>query len=420
VKQKITADLELFKMMNPDLCNEKWGIDHYLARFPVPLLDGITRLGMFIFREFFKLFKPQQQVERGRHIVVVGSSNNQRVVDLSFSHVEEKVIVGFHSWNAGSNISLLMTYLRGLPSLLLLPWYIAQAPTANFRRGIMLRLDQFILCCGGTKYVEKQLQKMAPLSLTHMNNTSVYCSIFTAAAKNLGVPTVFVPHAAIGRDQAPLLVDYALLEGMVQAKQFPKSETEVLLTGAPRLQAIRASAKRNVRDGLLFCTNYAMAEETISGACRQLRKQFASGAIGLRPHPAERRIAFHENLCTTYQFEYVDPTVPLGEFSDNFSKILTTESGVVLDAAMCGLAPYIFESITMDDFFCFVELGLAEEVTLNDLELSGNFAQKEDYKAKLTAFDSSIISDQDPAIAVANFYQKLVRSLRAADETGQR
>ena len=71
------------------------------------------------------------------------------------------------------------------------------------------------------------------------------------AARFMGVPTAFIPHAGVTKGLPPLCFNFAFLDGLHAARQYARygaSNTTVLLAGTPRLDAVmqrrRAEGRR--------------------------------------------------------------------------------------------------------------------------------------------------------------------------------
>lgn len=132
-------------------------------------------------------------------------------------------------------------------------------------------------------------KEQMPNSLTITNPTHPILRSAMFAAQELGIPTIYLPHASPSPTYPPILTDYALLEGKdgLGYYRFANYTTKILV-GSPRLdkyQGIKPiDHKRRV---LLIATNLLDDLEKVKSMIGLIRVNNTFGDVDviLRPHP---------------------------------------------------------------------------------------------------------------------------------------
>jgi hypothetical protein len=109
------------------------------------------------------------------------------------------------------------------------------------------------------------------------------------AARFLGIPTAFIPHAGVTKGLPPLCFDAAFLDGLHAAQQYARagpSNTVVFLAGVPRLDAILQRPPRESRR-LAVCPALRDDAASVLELLSQAITVLPAGAVTIRPHPKE-------------------------------------------------------------------------------------------------------------------------------------
>ena len=375
----VRARLERFVRFNADICNPAWGGIALVTRFRPLLIEGILRLATFIFKE--ATAGPGRMGE-ARILVAVGSRNNLASAIEALGHRDDISLLAFHNLKVpeAGRIGLLAQYLTGLWVLPLLPVFLWQEDRPHVRRAMLARLDAFVLTMGNGKRLRRAFARSGARMVAVMSQLSCYHCLIVEQARRAGLTTVFLTHAPIGRGQLPLEVDYALLDGAYQRQLFPQSATRIRVTGSARGRKLSAHFRdRSQETGVVIATNTLIRDLTeIERLIEALRQDHAALPVAIRPHPADRvRFDAHRQLATRVGARYHDPALPLHEGLDDCKFVISTQSGVILDALLLGFYPLIVSTPEVDrlldrlpdDYYGFAELDIARQLDLARPEL---------------------------------------------------
>ena len=164
----------------------------------------------------------------------------------------------------------------------------------------------------------------------------------------------------------PLSFDYALLDGRDALTKYDTSgpsSTRVFLTGIPKFDSFYASINQNEQvHALAICTNPVEPDARAQDLCAHLRAGFPDMRIVLRPHPADKRLAFWQDMAEEYRLSFSDSRVETAfEMFRGVDAVIAGESNVLLEAALMDLfAIYYDFSQAQIDYYGFVEQGLME------------------------------------------------------------
>lgn len=141
---------------------------------------------------------------------------------------------------------------------------------------------------------------------------------------------------------------------------------------------------RTAAPGVLVATNTLIRDlGEIEVMVARLRQRYGSDMpFVIRPHPADRRrFMEHQRLAARVGAAYHDPVRPLHEGTENCKYLVTTMSGVVLDALLLGFYPLLLRSELFDnpvppaleDYYGYGELKLAQSIDVAEPRLPANW-----------------------------------------------
>lgn len=377
--ERAEAKLERFRHLNPAMCHDAWGGSAFPPSYKALLAEGVARLVRFATNE---LVQPAQPAPRCRILVALGTRNNYVSARASFENIPEAAFFTFHNFSLPGTcrLNLFWTYLTGSAALLWLPLLIATERRAHVRRVLKMRLDCVALSFGHRGNIRRFLRSSGADIFVTMSNLSVFNNILIEEASRVGMTTVFMTHAPVGRGQVALSTDYVFLDGSFQEKLYPASDTRMLVTGSMRGKLLsRHWRDRGNAHGLIIATNTLIREMAqIEAFIRKIMERYPVTRVVLRPHAADRdRLNEHKQMCARTGADYSDPAQPLAEAAMGCKYLVTGTSGVAVDALLIGLHPLILQSAEMEaaaakfpnDFYGLHELGLAKTISLEDPRL---------------------------------------------------
>lgn len=372
--------LDRFVIFNPAVCNPAWQGMALNTRLRPLMLEGLARLLTFMAKE---AVAPSARPAGKPVVVAVGSQNNYRSAIAALGAREDVEIVTFHNLRREDcgRIGLFRQYLTGLWILPFLPllWLAERRP--HVRRALLARTDELVLAMGSGSGIRSYLNKAQPRLIVLMSTLSPYHNVIIEQARRQGIATLFMTHAPLGRAQMPLPTDYAVLDGEFQRSLFPASHTRIAITGSGRgAELTQGYVDRSEARGLLVATNTLIRDlGEIEALLIRLRELYGKDLpVVIRPHPADRvRFAEHRELADRLCALYQDPSRPLSDGVENCKYLVTTQSGVVLDALLLGFYPLLLRSPELDrilalgpnDYYGFEELDLARIIDLADPHL---------------------------------------------------
>lgn len=135
-------------------------------------------------------------------------------------------------------------------------------------------------------------RKKTPKSLTITNPTHPVLRAALFAARDLNIPTIYLPHASPSPTYPPVLADYALLEGKDGLDYYSFADyTKKIMVGSPRLDKYRdISSIPHNGINILIATNLLDDLEKVKVLICDLKKNqpFGFSHIILRPHPNQK------------------------------------------------------------------------------------------------------------------------------------
>ena len=170
------------------------------------------------------------------------------------------------------------------------------------------------------------------------------------------VPTFYLQHASVVEEFPKLDFDLSLLEGMDALSKYNKKgiDNNVELIGMPKFDRYYNCINSNlVINNIGICTNILESEETLSSFIKELRENFKSMPIFLRPHPADKRLEFYKKLSRQFNL-FLSNSQNENSF-DFLRKVdlnISGGSSVHLEAVLMNVYPihYKFNKERYDDY----------------------------------------------------------------------
>lgn len=221
------------------------------------------------------------------------------------------------------------------------------------------------------------LNKIAPSVVVMSNDHIVYNRTFTQAAKDAGVPTVYLQHAQIaGTLRYPVLAfDYALLDGEDALRKYDalgSTSSRVFLVGSPKHDEYYSHIKKKrTLQSLGLAANRFDPSGRIEELCMALSSHFPSYRIILRPHPAMWNQQNWSQFSKKYGVELSDPLQEHPyEYLQKVDVLIAGDSNIHLEAAQLNIYPLYYDfSSRQLDHYGFLAGGLLDKRHENPADL---------------------------------------------------
>ncbi|MFC3079665.1 hypothetical protein ACFODL_16310 [Phenylobacterium terrae] len=205
--------------------------------------------------------------------------------------------------------------------------------------------------------------RQRPAAVIVANHYSPRQAALLTAARDAGVRTLYVQHAAVGGIEGPLSTDVSLLHGWDAVRKYlaqGEPAGEVVVLGSVKVEEARrcapgASTSVGLAPGLFS------QPEALERLARALCASGGPGVLELRPHPADRRVSAWRAVAERIGARYCDSrSVPTAEFLARQSRLFGGDSNIILESLALGIpASLIDEAAAGLDQYGMVRAGLA-------------------------------------------------------------
>ncbi|SNB54889.1 hypothetical protein SAMN04487880_0600 [Marinobacter sp. es.042] len=361
---------ETTSKLNYDLASTKWRQLEKTSKSKLPsALEGILRL----FAKLIGSFKYRQYPAIKSDVVfVVGSRNNFKALDPVRRSLGSASVIGYNgNTSLDEHIPELWFYLSSLihlPKFLLA--YLA-CDDRYVRWTMRCRIDRYLLAFSSVRIWTGILKRSSCKVLVISNDHVVWSRSAIYAAKDLGIKTVFIPHAPTGEHPPDLIFDFALFDGVHQYQKYrydPQSSTRCAVIGAIRYERF-VSVSDQVGNGVLVCFNSIDSEKFVHRIISELAKLSPDRPIFIRPHPADlRRHQMMESLAGQFGLHYCRPESDIIDQLRKVKVVFAGLSGVHVDGIMAGRKAVTLEEWYEGDYYGLKRAGLLSVVgSISDL-----------------------------------------------------
>ncbi len=406
---------DLYKLaidLNYDMASTEWRQVEKISRSKLPpFLEGVFR---FIWKLIFSIRHRHYPSVKSDIVFLVGSNNNIKSINPVFERLKKARLIGYNGQvSAETHIPEFFFYCR---SILAIPKFILSylsCDNAYIKWTMKKRPDRYLLAFVAISIWEKILKKLECRILVLTNDHVVWARAAMYAAHNLGIKTVFVPHAPTGNGPPELQFDYAFLDGESQFKQYSKrglSRTVAILSGAVRYEKfVKLSLTKG--EGLLVCYNTIDDFDFITSSLSKIVKFKGGREVWVRPHPADRRrFESIRSACQDFGVNFVDPSTPIERDFDDVGYVIAGLSGVHVDGLMAGKMAVTVRGWYSEDYYDLIKLGLLKVLdewsAIEDMSRDVNSdAELELRNLNWNVADTGFV----PSCAVAQFLELLLR-----------
>ncbi|WP_200196142.1 hypothetical protein [Halorhodospira abdelmalekii] len=243
------------------------------------------------------------------------------------------------------------------------------APDSFSRWSLIRCFDQYAHALGSYYSYLTVLKKLQPTAIVISNDYSAAPRSFAAAARSLGILTIYIPHALIGTKHyspPPPITDIVLYGNNTEKERILKRCRQASLTPPdflpfPRyhLDSPTKPPPRTVQS-IGLSINQLDTRDEIQDAVDQCILRFPNlKKIRIRPHPSLRPNDY------SYASSHISLTVnrgPLERFFEGIDLHIAGSSMMHLDALQNGVPTAITEDGIQKDHYGFFDLGMAKRL----------------------------------------------------------
>lgn len=254
-------------------------------------------------------------------------------------------------------------------SLLLTPYFIYSFATKNKQQKLLICefLPNYFYIYGIFYWWYFYLRLFKPKTIIFSNDHILWTRILRLAAKDAGIPTIYIQHASVTDLFPKLEFDLSLLDGQDALQKYLKKgiEGKYELVGMPKFDKYFNNINRKKYvETVGICTNILDDEIQIEQLCICLRNSFRKLKIYLRPHPRDNRSSFYNELIKNYQCIISNSNEENSfEFLKNVDAIIANESSIHLEAVLMNVYPvYVLMNDSKKDHYGYIRNGLVTDV----------------------------------------------------------
>lgn len=346
---------EKVRSMNRDVDNM------FAENYLLGAVDFFLRLFYYLFRSPYKCRKT---LGKKNAVLIYGESvNNRNTLLPILKELSGKNLIDLHSHRQYPKWRM---YWYAIPHLFEL---IKEIYNANPEKRVIIKrfFAKFWMMYGCNKEAGELLDFYQPQMLVMANDHLPFHRALMREANVRNIPTVYVQHAAVTEEFPPLGFSYSLLDGEDSYNKYKtKAETEgqIYLCGGIRFDAIK-DVKHNKPQNLTVgvAINLMDDESLVKDTCIAIKNGILENdkaELILRPHPQMQLDVWHEWCdANDIRFSYAKEESSF-QFLSRISVLVSNQSSIHLDAAMCHTPSIIFKfsKNDMDDSFSFVRNGL--------------------------------------------------------------
>lgn len=187
------------------------------------------------------------------------------------------------------------------------------------------------------------------------------------AARTLGIPTVFIPHAGVMEGLPPLAFDYAFLDGHHACSKylsFGPSTTIVFLGGNCKLDPLLQGVEKQ-QASILVSPSFGDNCDMIARLLVALKEAGLSHLVTIRPHPRDENNEFYAAFARQHDFYYSDAARISSESDLRRAEfVICGDSNIILEARFAGCRVIVFiAGQQLLDRYGYVADGLPDFIT---------------------------------------------------------
>lgn len=353
--------------MNYTTASEKFDLLGYFPKDAQPEPGLLRRALSLIKRLLIHTFKLQRErpaiPKTNLPLMLIHSDNQKRAFDTIKEHMHGCYYGGIHT-DAVTGPSEAFAHYA---ALLFLPKIIKLYKKQNdrVRESFRYRFDEFWLTYGYYIATRIWLHELKPSVVLISNDHIMRTRVTNLAARQEGIPTIYIQHASAADRFPPLSFDFALLEGMDAANKYNQagsSPTKSFLIGIPRADSFLDNRNRNNQvHNLGICTNSLDPIDKVASICLAIKGRFPDLNLSLRPHPSELWLfPGNQKICYETDARFSNPLVeaPM-QYLGSVDAIIACDCNIILEASLINVFPIYYDFAQKKlDYYGFLKNGL--------------------------------------------------------------
>lgn len=332
----------------------------------------------FFLRFFYYLLKSplrfDQSLKKNGAVMIYGESvNNRNTLLPILEEMANASVIDLHSHTQYPKWRL---YWYAMPHLGEFVKELKNNPQEK-RDTIKNFFAKFWMMYGCERTAKELLDFYQPKMVVMANDHLPFHRSLMHEANKKGIPTMYVQHAAVTEKFPPLNFTYSLLDGEDSYKKYRlKEETtgNIYLCGGIRFDAVKASEKKESEKKVVgVAINLVDDEKIVKDVCIIIKEGQANDTIQqviLRPHP-QMQLDMWKEWCVDNGIGFsLAKEETSFEFLSRISVLVSNQSSIHLDAAMCHTPSCVYKLSTakLNDSYSFVKNKLTHSVdNMDDL-----------------------------------------------------
>lgn len=335
------------------------GLYHYKkGKEFLPFLRSVSALLILSARNWFSIQSSSDALQlHAKHIVYIDTLNQRNAMRALMDRLDksEVQIIVYEGLSRASlrfpgmaNHYIPLRKLYGLALLQLFQSYFLAKPLLRKYGGRINSSHVYFnlaLFRAAIIIFDQYIKRLRPTTITVVNDHNLFPLALLYSAKENGVTSVYIQHAAVSEVFPKLLVDVALLEGRHALDIYDKIgnySRAVKLVGIPRLDGFIGSRNTWKKTGLIVgvCLKAYYPSALIEELLKGIKQSPGVAKIVLRPHPGSSVNFWNqvEMLRLSVSDSRTENSVT---FLGTVDIVISGESTILLEAAL-GKIPTIY------------------------------------------------------------------------------
>lgn len=345
--------------LNYDICSKEWKlIEKIHSKYGIPLVfEGILKALYFTINS---LKRVNIFVKKKSVIFLVGTYNQHLTLSKVAKKTNKSILLGFHNFKSNSLDNYVPSFFFYFAGWVCFPYTLLKLfqVSDRYQRIALIKKLERLLVSGVSISVWRVLFRLwKPSMIVISNDHNHWTRSAVRAAEQLGIQTLYIPHAYTSDSFPELECSYSFLDSDTQLNLYKKKNPifkgVVKVVGAVRYEdKINQINYKDLR-GILICFNKLDSTDSIESILKlSLKNSKRRYSIFAKPHPGDiDRFTLIKKLCKMYKVIYISPYEDIYNYSHHAQVLLGGVTGAHIDALMYGMLPVSFSSWYLDDYY---------------------------------------------------------------------
>lgn len=238
-------------------------------------------------------------------------------------------------------------------------------------RAVRSRLDYYWIANAHVRIAKFWLKALKVDKVIFSNDHIVWSRAIALAARNMGLETIYVEHAAVSKFFPPLIWSKALLGGKKSIEAYGRmgTNTKIVCTGMPRFDRLfpdKTSAGKERTQKITNAIGIAVNQLDDLAIIKRIITSFigVNKNIVIRTHPRDKRILQFSEM--EKQYVSFDRSANIVDYFKKIEALIGGDSTILLEAALFGIpVAYCKQLGTGNDYYGFVKAGICFEFSMD-------------------------------------------------------